>query len=283
MKILITGANGYIGRHVVKAACDAGYQVIANDLNLNGVDPRAEKNTCSIFDPSDQPLLANLGQPDLCIHMAWKDGFVHNSPAHMEMLSSHIRFYHRLAAEGLRSFATMGSMHEIGYWEGEIGENTPANPQSQYGIAKNAMRQSLLLSATDACTVKWLRAFYITGDDTRGNSIFAKITAAADEGKKTFPFTSGKNQYDFIDVDELARLIVACSVQNEVTGVINVCSGKPLALGARVEAFIREHQLDIRLAYGVYPDRAYDSPATWGEVEKLGHALEAYRRCRTEL
>lgn len=280
MRILITGANGYIGRHVVKTACDAGYAVIANDFDLSGVDARAEKNAYPIFNEDGQSLMESLGKPDLCIHLAWKDGFVHNSPAHMEMLSSHIKFFHRMAEEGLRSFATMGSMHEVGYWEGEIEEDTPCNPLSQYGIAKNAMRQSLLLSATDTCTVKWLRAFYITGDDTRGSSIFAKITKAASQGQKAFPFTSGVNQYDFIDILELGRLILACSVQNKVTGVINVCSGKPVPLGERVETFIRDNGLDIRLEYGVYPDRKYDSPRIWGEVDKLARALEAYRCVR---
>lgn len=44
----------------------------------------------------------------------------------------------------------MGTMHEVGYWEGAIDEHTPCNPQSQYGIAKNAMRQSLMLTAKDS-------------------------------------------------------------------------------------------------------------------------------------
>ena len=40
--ILVTGAAGYIGRHVVKNALDRGYRVIAADFNFKGVDERAE-------------------------------------------------------------------------------------------------------------------------------------------------------------------------------------------------------------------------------------------------
>ena len=70
----------------------------------------------------------------------------------------------------------MGSMHEIGYHVGEVNNDTHCNPMSLYGIAKNALRQAVLtyVDGKDV-SVKWLRAFYITGDDVHNNSIFAKI------------------------------------------------------------------------------------------------------------
>lgn len=69
----------------------------------------------------------------------------------------------------------MGSMHEVGYWEGAIDENTPCNPLSQYGIAKNALRQSLMLTvAGTPCALHWLRAYYITGDDRAQQQHFLK-------------------------------------------------------------------------------------------------------------
>ena len=56
----------------------------------------------------------------------------------------------------------MGTMHEIGFWEGAVDENTPCNPLSQYGIAKNALRQSLLLLTQNSdVKIYWLRAYYI--------------------------------------------------------------------------------------------------------------------------
>ncbi len=272
--ILVTGAAGYIGRHVVKHALDRGYRVIASDFAFKGLDERAEFCDVPIFS-GDPDIYRKLGSPDICIHLAWRDGFRHNSPAHMRDLSDHVVFLNHMAEGGLQSLSVMGTMHEVGYWEGPINESTPCKPQSQYGIAKNALRQSVMLSLEDsACKLHWLRAYYITGDEAHGSSIFAKLAQAEEEGKETFPFTSGKNLYDFIDVDELAHMIVAASVQDEVNGIINVCTGKPQSLADRVERFLKEKHYKIKLQYGAYPDRPYDSPGTWGDATKINQILE---------
>jgi nucleoside-diphosphate-sugar epimerases-like len=70
-------------------------------------------------------------------------------------------------------------------------------------------------------------------------------------------------------VDELAKMIAAASVQNEIDGIINVCTGEPMTLAQRVERYIKEHHYDIELQYGAYPDRAYDSPGEWGDAAKI--------------
>lgn len=276
-KILVTGAAGYIGRHVVKTALDMGYPVIASDFAFKGVDERAEFCDVPLFS-GDKNIWQALGAPDVCIHLAWRDGFRHNASSHMKDLSSHVVFLNNLAKGGLRMLTVMGTMHEVGYWEGPITADTPCAPQSQYGIAKNALRQSLLLSLPDTgCLLHWLRAYYITGDEAHGSSIFAKITQAELDGKATFPFTSGQNRYDFIDVDRLAQMIVAASVQDQVNGIINVCTGQPRTLADRVEQFLRDKHYKIRLDYGAYPDRPYDSPGVWGDPARINEILRSAR------
>lgn len=274
MKVLITGAAGYIGRHVVEYVLNKGHEVIAADVRFDGVDERALHCSEPIFS-GDEQIFEKVGKPDACIHLAWRNGFVHNATTHMDDLSNHVTFCRNMMRGGLKSLAVMGTMHEVGYWEGAIDENTPCNPLSQYGIAKNALRQSLILESKGSeCKLKWLRAYYITGDDLRGNSVFAKITQAALDGKKEFPFTSGKNQYDFVDVNELARMIAEASLQNSINGIINVCTGKPMTLAQRVEAFIQEHSFDIKLNYGAFPDRPYDSPGVWGDATRINEILK---------
>ncbi len=279
IKVLVTGANGYIGRHVVKAILDRGADVIACDIVTDDVDPRAERKTLNLFDLPEGNVYEQLGSPDVCLHMAWRNGFVHNAPTQMGDMSAHYKFLTAMIDGGLKQLAVMGTMHEVGYWEGAIDENTPCNPISMYGIAKDALRRAMILyTGQHDCILQWLRCYYILGDDRKNNSIFCKILNAADEGKRTFPFTTGKNKYDFINVDDLAELIAASVLQKEVTGIINCCTGKPISLAERVESFIKEHNLDIKLQYGAFPDRPYDSPCEYGNPTKINMILNNQKK-----
>lgn len=272
--VAVTGAGGYIGRLVVKCLLDNGYDVIALNFIPDGIDKRAECICCDIFNCSDE-IMNRIAGADCVIHLAWQDGFVHNSESHLRNLYSHCSFIESLLSRGLKHIAVMGTMHEVGYWEGAIDENTPTNPLSNYGVAKNALRQAcgVMMKKYPDVTFQWLRAFYIFGDDLKNNSIFTKLVKSAAEGKKTFPFTSGKNKYDFISVFDLARQICAASVQSEIDGIINCCTGTPLSLAERVESFIKENNLDIKLEYGAFPDRDYDSPGVWGDNKKINEIM----------
>ncbi len=265
-RVLVTGANGYIGTHVVRELLARGFEVVASDVRCGNYGEKAAFVEADIFDPSVD-LYALAGEPDTLIHLAWRDGFRHQAKTHIRDLPLHVDFLERMMDSGVKNLSVMGSMHEIGYWEGAISADTPANPMSNYGIAKNALRQILTMMAREKqVCLHWLRGFYIYGDDERNNSIFTKLLQAAREGKETFPFTTGKNLYDFLSIDELAVQIAAAATQTKYNGVIQCCSGKPVSLADMVERFIREHALQIRLAYGAFPDRAYDSPGVWGDA-----------------
>ena len=110
MKILITGANGYIGRHVVSELLNKGHQVIACDLHLTDVDTRAERLEMNLF-ASTENIYSKVGKPDVCIHLAWRDGFVHNSKNHIGDLSSHFRFLTSMIDGGFWHLVVMGTMH----------------------------------------------------------------------------------------------------------------------------------------------------------------------------
>lgn len=276
MKILITGANGYIGSKVVKKLCDYNCEVIATDISNENIDNRAVFVKANIFEKKDNWFLF-FSSPDVCLHLAWRDGFIHNSDKHMEDLSFHYSFLRNMIDHGLKRIAGMGTMHEIGYWEGKVDEFTPCKPLSKYGVSKNALRESLkLLCEQYNCSFMWLRAFYIFGNDTYGNSVFCKIRKAVMDGVSSFPFTSGKNKYDFIHIDELAEQISLCVMQNKIQGIINCCSGEPVSLSEQVEWYISTNRLPISLDYGKYPDRPYDSPCIYGDNTKINKIKEAF-------
>ena len=117
-KILVTGANGYIGKNVVKFLLDSDYEVTAIDINFDRIDERAKKVNIDIFNDAED-IVHHIDGIDTCIHLAWRNGFVHNSITHLQDISSHYEFLEKLSKNGVKNINVIGTMHEIGYWEGE--------------------------------------------------------------------------------------------------------------------------------------------------------------------
>ena len=268
MKVLVTGANGYLGQGICKELIKKGITVIATDFSDEHIVKECIIKCANIFEIDDP--YEYFDKPDILIHLAWRNGFVHNSITHIEDLPMHYNFLKKFVNAGISKMAVLGSMHEIGFYEGSIDEFTPANPQSLYGISKNSLRQLMELECNKTNTILyWLRGFYIVGNTKSGCSIFSKITQAEMEGKSKFPFTMGLTQFDFIDYNTFCEMVVAVVRQNGITGIVNICSGRPEKLADRVERFIKENNYKIQLDYGKFPDRPYDSKAVWGNSNKI--------------
>ncbi len=274
MKITITGAGGYIGKHLTDQLRNEGHKITAIGLNLDNIkDQNVIKKEIDIFDQRYK-FKSEYNSPDVLIHLAWQDGFIHNSPTHITSLPKHFVFLKNLIDQGLKHIVVMGSMHEIGFFEGKIDENTPTNPKSFYGIAKNSLRQILESYILDKdVTLQWIRGFYIYGDDYSNHSIFTKILEAENRKEQLFPFNSGKNQYDFIDIKDLVKQIAKVSTQTKISGIINCCSGKPVPLKNKVEEFLIKNKLKIKLDYGKFPDRPYDSKIIYGDTNKINQIM----------
>ena len=99
--------------------------------------------------------------------------------------------------------------------------------------------------------------------------IFSKIVQASESGQTEFPFTMGLNQFDFLDYHVFCRYVARTVEQEDIDGIINICSGRPEKLSDRVEKFIAENGFQIKLNYGAFPDRPYDSKAIWGDDFKI--------------
>lgn len=273
MRVLVTGANGYLGQGVIKSLLDLGHEVIATGYTTSNVDERAHNIPTDIFEIED-PYEYYLS-PEIVLHLAWKDGFIHNSNSHIIELPKHYLFLEKMVNSGVNDIVVLGTMHEVGFFEGSINENTPCNPINLYGISKNALRRAAeILCKQNNRRLRWLRGYYIVGNSMNGNSIFSKITSAEARGENEFPFTTGQNQYDFLNYQDFCDYVAIASAQSEINGIINICSGKPEKLADRVEEFIREHSFKIKLRYGAFPDRPYDSKAIWGDDKLLKRIIE---------
>lgn len=270
-RVLVTGANGYLAPHVINALLDRGITVVAaaRSAGAGAEHPLLTRIVADVL--ADDFAIDSIpgGAPDALLHLAWQDGFIHNAPTHLVALPKHLRLLESAVRAEVGRISVIGSMHEIGYWEGAIDATTPNRPLSLYGIAKNALRQAGEAVIAPSAQWQWLRCYYIVGDDRRNRSVFAKLLEAVGRGAETFPFTSGTAEYDFIDIDVLAHQIAVAVIAPDAEGTIECCSGVGVALGDRVQRFIDENELNIRLDLGAFPDRPYDSPGLWGDASRI--------------
>lgn len=279
IKIAITGAGGYIGRHVLSQLLDMNFEVTA--IIYPGSAPVLGANNIEldILNASEEVILSSFKGFDAVLHLAWTAGFNHHDPSHIDNVMKHYHFIKSLINSGVTNISIAGTMHEVGYHVGEITENTACNPSNPYGIAKNFLRQLCMYEMQKShVNIKWLRMYYITGDDCHSNSIFAKLLKAEKDGRNTFPLNSGEMLYDFITIKELAKQISAATVQTDFLGIINCCTGKPRSLRTVVESFITENNLNIVPEYNVFPVREYDSPALWGSNLIINEIIENAER-----
>lgn len=274
----MTGAGGYVGTHVVATLISLGHDVIpiVRSASLRSSSTPLNEFVADVLSEEFSIDQIPGGLPEALIHLAWQNGFVHDSTSHITMLSDHVKFLLKSAELGVKKLTVLGSVHEIGFWEGEVNADTLCNPLSLYGLAKDTLRKTLFKATPESCSLRWARAFYITGDDARNSSVFARVLQLANAGEKVMPFTQGENEYDFIDIDELAVQIAAlatCELSSTKI-IVNCCSGYPQTIGSKVEEFITKNDLDIRLVYGAYPSRPYDSPRIWGETATINEILK---------
>lgn len=272
--ILVTGANGYLGQGIVKQLLDSGMDVTAVSRHSDHIDKRATIVTCDIFNVEEP--YAYFGKPDILLHLAWEDGFSHYSDYHLRELPKHCSFIKKMAENTeIKTICVMGTMHEVGLWEGPVDENTPCNPVTPYGISKNELRkETKKICRKNGIGFQWLRGFYIVGNNPYGNSVFSKISKAALSGEKSFPFTDGQNQFDFLEYTVFCDYVVKAVSQDKVNGIINISSGVPRTIAQCVEQYIRENKYTIKLEYGAFPDRAYDSKMIWGDTTKISEIVK---------
>lgn len=268
MKIAITGANGFIGRRVAAQLMKEGHQVVSFILPEEQPHPFIESSIvvkANIFALGQGDLNDYLSGCDALLHLAWKAGFNHHAPSHINDVLEHYNFIAKAVAANVPFISIAGTMHEIGYHVGPVNNSTPCNPINPYGIAKNFLRQAIAdMAVKSKFQFQWLRFYYITGDDAFNNSIFSKILDAEKRGEATFPLNSGEMLYDFIDINELGAQI-SRRITSGKAGVFNCSSGKPVSLRTKVESFIKDNNLKIKPEYNVFPARPYDSMAIWGE------------------
>ena len=273
MKIAVTGATGFIGRHVlaeletrsvesialvrpssIKVLGHSKYSVVQIDLH------NAPPNTFEL-----------MGCPDVLIHLAWSGLPNYNSMHHFEQeLPTQYRFLKNLIESGLQTLVIAGTCFEYGMQSGSLSEDIAVHPSNPYGFAKNALRYQLEhLKDAHPFQLAWARLFYLYGEGQSQSSLLPQLRRAAEGGDRLFNMSGGEQLRDYLPVAEVARHLVSLALAEKDIGVVNVCSGIPISVRTLVEGWIKQNGWSIRPNFGHYHYPDYESMAFWGDPQKL--------------
>ena len=273
MKVVVTGATGFIGQHVLAELDRRSIEAIAM------VRSSAEKSIghlgCGIVQHDLHNACPNafelLGRPDVIIHLAWSGLPNYKSLHHFEHeLPSQYRFLKNLIESGLKTLVVAGTCFEYGMKSGSLSEELSVQPNNPYGFAKDALRCQLeFLKTTHPFHLAWARLFYLYGDGQPENALLPQLRGAVERGEQFFNMSGGEQLRDFLPVATAARHLVSLALAEKDIGIVNVCSGIPISVRKIVEEWIKENDWTIKLNLGhyLYPD--YEPIAFWGDIQKI--------------
>ncbi|MCK1534624.1 MULTISPECIES: NAD(P)-dependent oxidoreductase [unclassified Bradyrhizobium] len=276
MKVWVTGATGFVGRHVVNELLQRGHQVIAvaRDAKRAGTMPwhkQAEFVACDLI-VDHAALLSRRPLPDALVHLAWPGLPNYHNFFHIGTnLRADLAFLPAAVSAGISQIMVAGTCLEYGLQNGPLTEEMVTAPHTTYGFAKDSLRKSLqMLQRERPFTLQWMRLFYMFGDGQNPNSLLAHLDQAIDDGDDVFNMSMGDQLRDYSSIEDVAsNFALALESPTKCHGVINCCSGKPTAVVDLVTRRCKTRGSNISLNRGYYTYPDYEPMAFWGVPAKL--------------
>jgi nucleoside-diphosphate-sugar epimerase len=276
-RIAVTGASGFLGRHVLAALAQMDIEVVAHARSPAPDLGVAKGRRWCCFDLATAPddAFVQLGCPDIVIHLAWQGLPNYLSERHFQVeLPVQYRFLHGLVMSGVPRLVITGTCLEYGMQSGCLHEDLTPMPASPYGCAKDTLRKTLaLLGRTISCEQRWLRLFYLYGSGQSPTSLYTMFHAAVARGDRRFDMSPGDQLRDFLKVEDAAAAIVRVALARDVPDIVNICSGAPTTVRNLVERWRAELQADIELNFGALDYPSYEPFAFWGDNTRLCRIL----------
>ncbi|MCE3226596.1 MAG: Rhamnosyl O-methyltransferase [Bacteroidetes bacterium] len=275
MKVLVTGATGFVGYYVVHKLLERKVHVVATARNSEAARQKSWYDKVTFIEhdftkETKENLFEKFQKPDLAIHLAWGGLANFKDASHIESeLPLHKAFLLNLISNGLKDLAVTGTCLEYGMQEGELSEDMDANPTIAYPIAKNELRKyTEALRQKFSFHFKWIRLFYMYGEGQTPKSIIPQLQKALRAGENVFNMSKGEQVRDYLPVESIAENIVIFAMQHEITGIINCSSNKPVTVKQLVQDYLKQHNKKIELNTGFYPYTDYEPFKFWGSDKK---------------
>jgi len=246
VRILVTGATGFIGAAAARALAASGAEV--HGVTGSGrAGPRGvAMHRLDLLDATATAALLRRLRPTHLLHAAWDvtHGAYWTAPANLAWLAAGAALLRDFLEAGGRRAVGVGSCAEY-LWDGTVcaEATTPREPATPYGRCKLAMGEAFAAAGLMGASTAWARLFFPYGPGDGAKRFLPELRRrlAAGEAVDT---TAGTQIRDFLHVEDVAGALAAL-LHAPVTGPVNLGSGEGVAL--------REVALELAAALGADP------------------------------
>lgn len=275
MKVLVTGATGFVGRHVVERLVERGHTVTTVARDARKADSMPWRKHVRFIETDLHrgwdAVLAAPGEVEVLVHLAWPGLPNYRDAFHLDQnLPADLRFLGAAVNAGIPRLVVAGTCLEYGLQNGPLREDAATLPITPYGLAKDTLRKSLEMLRTPApFKLQWMRLFYMYGEGQNPNSLLAQLDRAIAEGRTEFDMSPGDQLRDYLSVEDVATNFARIVEHPGVIGVVNCSSGRPISVRELVERRCAERGVAMKLNRDRYPYPDYEPLAFWGVPGKL--------------
>jgi nucleoside-diphosphate-sugar epimerase len=276
MRVLLTGASGFVGRAAMEALVRHGAEVHAVSRR------RPETETPHIWHPADlldRHSAKNVVEeirPEAVLHLAWvvEHGTFWTSPLNRDWTEASIALARYAAEAGTKRFVGCGTCYEYDWpSKGDCSEFlTPLKPSTLYSEAKNTTRKSIeALAKETGMSFAWARLFFIYGPGEGENRLVPSLARALNAGDPA-RCSTGQAVRDFMDVRDAGEALAALTV-SRATGGFNIASGEGTAVADIARKLAQFSGRPDLLQIGALPDRPNEPPRIVADVTRLQNEL----------
>ena len=284
MRVLVTGATGFIGTHVCAALlAQPGTDVHAVTRRSVANEPdrgRSHWHDADLLDEGDVAALLRTVRPTHLVHLAWftEHGRYWHDPVNERWVDAGIALLRRFGESGGNRAVLAGTCAEYAWGVGDgtcHEDTTPLMPATPYGHAKDRLRREAKIVAADyGLSVAWARLFQLYGPGESPRRLAPSVIIALLRGE-TARCSAGTQVRDFLHVSEAAAALLAL-LRTDFRGPVNIGSGAGISVKTFVETIAAEFGPEACLSFGVLPLPPGEPPRLVADVERLRAATPAH-------
>lgn len=262
MKLYITGASGFVGRHFLTIY--DSHQLIPEKRVDIEIEPLRW-----LF-PVSTESLPKFKESDALLHLAWKGIPNYSDNVHVEQVEEHLLFIKSLLDRGLTNIYVAGTCHEYGNQIGSLHEGLAAKPESKYAIGKVDLFEGLSnLKKFFKFNLSWFRFFYLYGNGQHENALFSRYMFEIGQRNSSIRLENPNFIHDFIQIDSAAKKMLKAICSNRELGVVNIASGYPRSVRELIYEWNTEFSASINITEPVQTKQISNVFPIWGSIEKL--------------